>query len=136
MNIVKIITTVTIFLFLVGCENDAKVVEEKQVEITKPTAKMVEVTAEKVDAKAGVKQTEVMQIDAEIRRIEEKLKTKPTVKGWMLVGDAHMYLKRYKEAAGAYNDAYMLSGQAAAPRKKLKNAMYYVGLEKANRSQQ
>lgn len=114
-------------LFLTACEDENSIVSAD--EVKKDTVKVVTTAPEAVND-AGL--SERAQIDIQIQRIEEKLKTNPTVKGWLLVGDAHMHLKRYKEAAGAYNDAYMLSGQAAGPRKKLKNSMYYVGLEKAN----
>jgi cytochrome c-type biogenesis protein CcmH/NrfG len=127
----KIALVSIVSVLLVACDNEPVVSEPKQVVSKAVEAPQVEVV-EKAGVKPAVKLSKVAQINQEIQRIEAIMKTKPTVKGWMLIGDAHMHLKRYKEAAGAYNDAYMLSGQAAEPRKKLKNAMYYVGLEKAN----
>ena len=132
MNSLKLIIGSLLLMLLIACDNEPTVTEIEKKTVVNVVPVQVEA---KVNMKPDVKLSETAQIDIEIRRIEDKLKTNPTVKGWMLVGDANMHLKRYKQAAGAYNDAYMLSGLAAAPRKKLKNAMYYVGLEKANRSQ-
>lgn len=129
MRIQALILVSMLAFFLTACEEDR--LADSAGKVNKNVVEEVNqaiVAAPVVD----VNLSERAQIDIQIRRIEEKLKTNPTVKGWMLVGDAHMHLKRYKEAAGAYNDAYMLSGLAPEPRKKLKNAMYYVGLEKAN----
>lgn len=131
MKILSVIIISFLSVFLVACENEAPVVE---------TAEVLEQEVKKVDvvAKPAEPQVELSkraEIDKQIQRIEGKLKTNPTVKGWMLVGDAHMHLKRYKEAAGAFNEAYMLSDLGAEPRKKLKNAMYYVGLEKSDTTQ-
>lgn len=128
MNFFKAVSWSMLMFLLISCESDQAVVGDIE-QIKSPV--QAEKPIEKAD-KSEVKLSKTAQIDLEIRRIEEKLKTNPTVKGWILVGDAHMHLKRYKEAAGAYNDAYMLSGLAPEPRKKLKRAMYYVGLEKAN----
>jgi len=68
-------------------------------------------------------------VEQEIARISKKLKDKPTVKGWMLVGDAQMYLKKYNDAIEAYREAYILSEYAKETRSKLKRAMYFSSLE-------
>ncbi len=129
MKIQNVMLFIVLGLLLSACESETSAVTDSG--LVKKEMQPIEKTIKEVPVETA-KLSKRDQIDAEIRRIEEKLKTNPTVKGWTLVGDAHMHLKRYKEAAGAYNDAYMLSGQAPEPRKKLKNAMYYVGLEKAN----
>jgi cytochrome c-type biogenesis protein CcmH/NrfG len=129
MKIQNVMLFIVLGLLLSACESETSAVTDSG--LVKKEMQPIEKTIKEVPVETA-KLSKRDQIDAEIRRIEEKLKTNPTVKGWILVGDAHMHLKRYKEAAGAYNDAYMLSGQAPEPRKKLKNAMYYVGLEKAN----
>jgi cytochrome c-type biogenesis protein CcmH/NrfG len=79
--------------------------------------------------------TEKQEIEIEIQRIENLLKTKPTVRGWVLVGDANMQLKRYTQAASAYKDAYVLSDYSTETREKLKSAMYYLGLSNENNSE-
>jgi cytochrome c-type biogenesis protein CcmH/NrfG len=129
MRILKVIVVFIFMVLLVACEGD------KPTATKVPSIKKVVIQAEttpKEAVKSTAKLSKRAKVDLEIQRIEGLMKTKPTVKGWMLIGDAHMHFKRYKEAAGAYNDAYMLSERAAEPRKKLKNAMYYVGLEKAS----
>jgi len=71
-------------------------------------------------------------VELEIARITKKLKDEPTVKGWVLVGDAQMHLKKYNEAVEAYREAYILSNYASLPRRKLKRAMYFSSLEPSN----
>lgn len=93
------------------------------------------VATEQVDATEGViapVDEERARVEQQIARISEKLKDNPTVKGWVLVGDANMHLKQYNEAVWAYREAYMLSDYAAGPRKKLRRAMYFSGLEPEN----
>ena len=71
----------------------------------------------------------VAEIESEIKRIEDKLKSEPKAAGWILIGDAKMYLRRYSEAATAYQNAYVLSGDETTARSKLKRALYLVGAE-------
>jgi len=71
-------------------------------------------------------QSEVEEIEAQIIRIKEKLKTEPKAKGWILIGDAYMYLKRYDEAVSAYGEAYKLE-ETHEIRNKLKAALYEAG---------
>lgn len=73
--------------------------------------------------------SEKAAIEAQIKRIEAKMKTEPDVAGWLLLGDAKMHLKQYNDAVWAYREAYLLSEFAAEPRRKLRSAMYYAGLE-------
>jgi cytochrome c-type biogenesis protein CcmH/NrfG len=70
------------------------------------------------------------EIEKEIKRIEGLVKAKPTVRGWLLIGDAYMQLKKHKEAAGAYNDAYFLSDSDPKIRDKVRKALYVAFLEK------
>ena len=72
--------------------------------------------------------SENAEIEAQIKRIEEKMKTEPDVKGWLLIGDAKMHLKQYDDAVWAYREAYVLSNYADEARSKLKQAMYQAGL--------
>ncbi len=76
--------------------------------------------------KQEIKITEKEEVEAQIKRIEEKLRSEPKVEGWILVGDANMHLKKYDAAAKAYKEAYILSGYSRETRNKLKNALYYV----------
>jgi len=71
------------------------------------------------------------EIEQQIKRIEEKLKTEPKVEGWVLVGDAYMHLERYSEAVNAYQNAYLLSDYSKDVRAKLKRALYQAGLEES-----
>mgnify|MGYP002700762224 CR=1 FL=1 len=70
------------------------------------------------------------EIEKEIKRIEGLVKAKPTVRGWLLIGDAYMQLKKHKEAAGAYNDAYFLSDDDPKIRAKVRKALHIAFLEK------
>ena len=70
------------------------------------------------------------EIEKEIKRVEGLVKAKPTVRGWLLIGDAYMQLKKHKEAAGAYNDAYFLSDNDPKIRAKIKKALHIAFLEK------
>ena len=72
---------------------------------------------------------EKASVEQEIARITEKLKDKPTVKGWLLVGDAQMHLKKYTDAVESYREAYILSNYANEPRSKLKRAMYFSTMQ-------
>ena len=93
------------------------------------------VTTEQVDAtQAVIKQVdeERANVEQQIARVTEKLKDKPTVQGWLLVGDAQMHLKKYNDAVLAYREAYLLSEYADGPRRKLKRAMYFSSLEPKN----
>jgi len=72
---------------------------------------------------------EKASIEQEIARITEKLKDKPSVKGWMLVGDAQMHLKKYTDAVDSYREAYILSDFAKEPRSKIKRALYFSSME-------
>lgn len=72
--------------------------------------------------------SENADIETQIKRIEKKMKTKPDVKGWLLIGDAKMHLKQYDDAVWAYREAYVLSNYADEARSKLKRAMYHAGL--------
>lgn len=96
------------------------------------------VTTESVDATQAVIKPVVdderANIEQQIARITEKLKDKPTVKGWVLVGDGHMHLKKYDDAVWAYREAYILSKYADGPRRKLKRAMYFSSLELNNQN--
>jgi cytochrome c-type biogenesis protein CcmH/NrfG len=75
---------------------------------------------------------EAAKVEKQIARIEEKLKANPTVRGWILVGDAQMHLKKYNEAVWAYREAYMLSKFADGPRRKLRRAVALAGFEPEN----
>jgi cytochrome c-type biogenesis protein CcmH/NrfG len=71
-----------------------------------------------------------LEIEGQIKRIEEKLETEPKVEGWVLVGDAYMHLERYSDAVNAYQNAYLLSEESKDVKSKLKRALYYAGLER------
>ena len=95
------------------------------------------VTTEPVGAAQAVvtpMDEERANIEQQIARITEKLKDKPTVKGWVLVGDGQMHLKKYDDAVWAYREAYILSKYADGPRRKLKRAMYLSSLELNNQN--
>ncbi|MEH6504610.1 MAG: hypothetical protein V7682_11980 [Cycloclasticus sp.] len=79
----------------------------------------------------GAAVSSTTDVEAQIERIVEKMKTEPEVKGWLLIGDAYMHLKRYNDAVWAYKEGYMLSNYAAEPRSKLREAMYHSGLATA-----
>ena len=79
--------------------------------------------------------TEKQEIEEEIQRIRNLLRDKPTVKGWLIIGDANMHLKMYTEAASAYKEAYVLSEYSPETREKLKRAMYFVGLSNEENSE-
>lgn len=118
MGALKGLSVFVLALGLVACATfytDEK--EAKQEQVTKASASTDEITAE---------------VERQIVRIKEKLKETPTVKGWILVGDAQMHLKRYDEAVRAYQEAYLLSDGNDGPRKKLRRAMYFSGLELSN----
>jgi len=118
MGALKGLSVFVLALWLVACAN----VATDKVETTQGQAI-------KVASSAG---EDKVNIEQQIERISEKLKDKPTVKGWVLVGDANMHLKKYNEAVFAYREAYMLSDYADGPRKKLRRAMYFSGLEPEN----
>ncbi|MGB1540862.1 MAG: tetratricopeptide repeat protein [Cycloclasticus sp.] len=70
-----------------------------------------------------------IEIEQQIVRIEKRLKDKPTSQGWILVGDANIYLQRYEEAIRAYQQAYLLSEGDLGIRKKLRRAIYLSATE-------
>lgn len=70
-----------------------------------------------------------IEIEQQIVRIEKRLKDKPTSQGWILVGDANIYLQRYEEAIRAYQQAYLLSEGDLGIRKKLRRAIYLSAKE-------
>lgn len=72
---------------------------------------------------------EQQEIERQIKRIEAKLKTEPKEKGWVIVGDAYMYLKRYNEAVSAYQNAYLLSEDSKDVRAKIKRALNHAQVE-------
>jgi len=75
-------------------------------------------------ASSSVKNADA-EVEAQIERIKEKLATKPTVKGWVLVGDGLMHLARYEEAIQAYQEAHVLSDfKDAESKKKMKKAIF------------
>ncbi|MEO1888754.1 MAG: hypothetical protein ABGX33_02405 [Cycloclasticus sp.] len=129
MNSLKLIIGSLLLMLLIACDNESTVTEIEKKTVVNVVPVQVEA---KVNTRPGVKLSETAQIDIEIRRIEDKLKTNPTVKGWMLVGDAQMHLKKYNEAVWAYREAYMLSKFADGPRRKLRRAVALAGLEPEN----
>jgi len=78
--------------------------------------------------------TERQEVEQQIKRIEEKLKTEPKLEGWILLGGAYLHLERFREAVGAYQNAYLISGYDEEVRSKLEYALYRAGL--ANESDQ
>lgn len=79
----------------------------------------------------GAAVSSTTDVEAQIERIVEKMKTEPDVKGWLLIGNAYMHLKRYNDAVWAYKEAYVLSNYAAETKRKLGLAMYHAGLATA-----
>jgi len=75
--------------------------------------------------------TEQQEIEQQIKRIEEKMKTEPRLEGWMLLGGAYMHLERYREAVGAYQNAYLVSNYDEEVRSRLEFALYKAGLAKS-----
>jgi len=73
--------------------------------------------------------TEQQEIEQQIQRIENKLKTEPKVEGWVLLGGAYMHLERFREAVGAYQNAYLISNYDDEIRSRLEHALYRAGLE-------
>ncbi|AGS39056.1 MAG: cytochrome c-type biogenesis protein CcmH/NrfG [Cycloclasticus pugetii] len=108
MSILKVLSVFVIALWLAACGHATK--------------NGVEPTQEGLATKTL--SAEEAEVEQQVARISEKLKDEPTVKGWLLVGDGNMYLKRYDEAVSAYREAYILSDYADEPKRKLKRAMF------------
>jgi len=119
MKIIYVVTSIFLLILLSGCGKQALV--EKADNGSKIAEKL---TVEENKRVPELSKTE--EIDRQIKRIEEKLSVEPTVKGWTIIGDAHMHLKRYEKAMLAYREAYILSNFDADARRKLKSALYYV----------
>ncbi|MDX2425149.1 MAG: hypothetical protein QNK15_02735 [Cycloclasticus sp.] len=113
MKRLGLFVVVSAFL-LMACAKDSVV---KEVTLTEPAQ--------------PIAVSDATDVEAQIERIVEKMKTEPEVKGWLLIGNAYMHLKRYNDAVWAYKEAYMLSNYAAEPRSKLREAMYHAGLATA-----
>ena len=109
MKTLKLCTVASLSLLVLACSS------------TRPMNPLPENVAKPAPA-APMKTNEV---EAHIKRIEEKMQQAPDVKGWLLIGDAYMHLKRYDDAVIAYKEAYMLSDYADGPKQKMKTAMYY-----------
>jgi cytochrome c-type biogenesis protein CcmH/NrfG len=88
---------------------------------------------EEASAVKNASVSEIHEVEQQIKRIEEKLRTEPKVEGWVLVGNAYIYLKRYNEAVTAYQNAYLLDDTRKDVRDKLKNALYRAGLGQSDR---
>ena len=121
MKFLKLFGIFTLALLTAACANVATSTADAEV-VKAPSSSNV---LSSPDAKTA-------KVEQQIERIMEKLKEQPTVKGWMLVGDANMHLKRYNDAVWAYREAYLLSDYASGPRSKLRRAMYFSGLEPEN----
>ncbi len=121
MNILKLSGIFALALLMSACANVATTAVGAGV-----------VKAEESSNSLSSQDKETAKIEQHIERIMEKLKDEPTVKGWVLVGDANMHLKRYNEAVWAYREAYLLSDFASGPRSKLRRAIYLAGLEPEN----
>ncbi len=109
MNTLKLCTVASLSLLVLACSS------------TGPVNPLPENVAKPVPV-APMKTNEV---EAHIKRIEDKMDQAPDVKGWLVIGDAYMHLKRYDEAVIAYKEAYMLSDFAEGPKQKMKTAMYF-----------
>jgi len=121
MNILKLSGIFALALLVAACAN-----------VTTTTTDSGVVKAEESSNALSPQDKEIAKIEQHIARIMEKLKDEPTVKGWVLVGDANMHLKRYNEAVWAYREAYLMSDFASGPRNKLRRAIYLAGLEPEN----
>ncbi len=119
MSVLKVLSVFVVALCLAACSQATK----NSAELSQGGGAAKAVATEEAAA---------VNVEQEIARITEKLKTEPTVKGWLLVGDAHMHLKKYNDAVEAYREAYILSNYANEPRSKLKRAMYFSSLEPGN----
>jgi len=116
MSVLKVLSVFVIALCFAAC--------------SQATKNSMESSQEGGVAKAALtKEAEAVEVEQQIVRITEKLKDKPTVKGWMLVGDAQMHLKKYTDAVESYREAYILSDFAKEPRSKLKRALYFSTME-------
>ena len=129
----RIMTTILLSVaVLSACDSSETAVTDKPVEpvvktrTVKDASTPPKATPAPTLAKPAANMTESEEIDAHIKRIEEKLKTEPKVEGWVIVGDAYMHLMKYDDAVRSYKEAYLLSGQSRDTRKKLKRALRHV----------